>query len=226
MPHSSQVKRQPSDGLHTPDALNVAGQPNSLLARKQQLVRSAILDAAIDLFAEKGFDQTTVEEIAQAAGVSRRSFFRYFSSKNDLMGENMVLYANALREAVAAFPRTYSPFEVIRDTVLQVARAAAATPRARKIMQIAAVSPAAREAQLSRRAEVEDCVAEAFAQRSRKRSKDNMTPRVLAGVTMLLVDVTLRSWFESERQDVSAAAARALATLHGVFGEERASGRK
>lgn len=226
MPHSSQVKRQPSDSVHTADALNVAGQPNSLLARKQQLVRSAILDAAIDLFAEKGFDQTTVDEIAQAAGVSRRSFFRYFSSKNDLMGENMVLYANALREAVAAFPRTYSPLEVIRETVLQIVRAAAATPRARKIMQIAAVSPAAREAQLSRRAEVEDCVAEAFAQRSRKRSKDNMTPRVLAGTVMLLVDVTLRSWFESERQDVSAAAARALATLHGVFGEERASGRK
>jgi len=217
--HSSQLRRRPAD------TANAAGQTASLLARKQQFVRGAILDAAIDLFAEKGFDQTTVEEIAQAAGVSRRSFFRYFSSKNDLMGENMVLYANALREAVAAFPRSYSPLEVIRETVLQVARAAAATPRARKIMRIAELSPAAREAQLSRRAEVQDCVAEAFAQRSRKRSKDNMTPRVLAGVTMLLVDVTLRSWFESDHRDVSAAAARALATLHGVFGEEPARGK-
>src|SRR5438034_1129540 len=57
----------------------------TLLARKQQLVRDVIWDAAIDLFTEKGFDETTVDDIAQTAGVSRRSFFRYFSSKSDLL---------------------------------------------------------------------------------------------------------------------------------------------
>src|SRR5580704_3163592 len=49
----------------------------TLQVRKQQLVRGAIYEAAIELFGKKGFDQTTVEEVAQAAGVSRRSFFRY-----------------------------------------------------------------------------------------------------------------------------------------------------
>src|SRR5437899_1533793 len=50
----------------------------TLQARKQRLVRDAIWDAAIDLFAQEGFDETTVDDIARAAGVSRRSFFRYF----------------------------------------------------------------------------------------------------------------------------------------------------
>jgi AcrR family transcriptional regulator len=51
-----------------------------LQARKQQVVRDAIHDAAIGLFAVKGFDKTTVDEIAEAAGISRRSFFNYYVS--------------------------------------------------------------------------------------------------------------------------------------------------
>ncbi len=211
---SSQLRDLPED------ALDITGQPASLLSRKHQFVRGAIWDAAIDLFAKKGFDETTIDEIAQAAGVSRRSFFRYFSSKNDLMGENMVLYAKTLTEAIAAFPATYSLLEVMRQTVLQVARGAAAKPRTRKIMQIAAHNPAAREAQLSRLAEVQDRVAEAFARRSRKRSADDLTSRVLAGATMSIFDVTFRSWFERDHQDISVPAEQAFAALHRLFCEE------
>ena len=58
----------------------------SLQSRKRQLVQDAIYEAAIDLFTKKGFDETTVEELAEAAGISRRSFFRYFQSKDDLLG--------------------------------------------------------------------------------------------------------------------------------------------
>src|ERR1022692_4783948 len=54
-------------------------------ARKQQAVREIIWEAAIDLFEQKGYDETTVDEVAQAAGISQRSFFRYFATKGDLM---------------------------------------------------------------------------------------------------------------------------------------------
>src|SRR6266511_2162507 len=186
---------------------------STLQARKQQLVRDAIWDAATDLFAEKGFEETTVDDIAQAAGVSRRSFFRYFSSKSDLMAQVIVSYATALTDAINACPPTYSLSEIFRETVLQVAQQSAAYPRTRKIMQIAAKYPAAREAQLSRMAELQDRVAEAFARRCRQTSEDDLTPGVLAGLTLSVLSVTFRSWFEQGQQDISLTARQVFATL-------------
>ena len=135
------------------------------------------------------------------------------------MGQGMVMYAAALTDAIQACPRAYSLLEVIRATVLQVAKGAAAQPRTRKIMQIAANNPAAREAQLSRLGDVQDRVAEAFAQRCGKRSPNHLTPRMLAGLTMSIFDVTFRSWFEHEKQDISVTAEQVFATLHRLLCE-------
>lgn len=59
----------------------------SLRERTRRAVRAEIVDAAMTLFLENGFDATTVEDIAQAAGISRRSYFRYFSSKDEALAE-------------------------------------------------------------------------------------------------------------------------------------------
>jgi AcrR family transcriptional regulator len=173
-----------------------------LHTRKQDLVRGAIWDAAIDLFAATGFEQTTIEEIAQAAGVSTRTFFRYFASKNDLMGQGMVRYRAMLSEAIEHAPREASPLDVVRHTVQQVAIEAAAQPRTRQIVQIANSSVAAREAQLSRRAEVEDAVADAYATRERRTTRDDMKPRLLTGLTLTILDVTFRTWSRDAKADI------------------------
>src|SRR5580698_413472 len=88
----------------------------SLHERKQRVVRDAIWDAATDMFADKGFNEITVDDIAKTAGVSRRSFFRYFESKNDLMAYAMVSYGAELVAAIDACPKQYSLYEVLRET--------------------------------------------------------------------------------------------------------------
>lgn len=192
----------------------------TLKSRKQDVVRNAIWDAAVDLFAEKGFDETTVEEIAQAAGVSRRTFFRYFSSKNDLMGQGIVDYGTALSEAIRASPRSLAQIEMVHQTVLKVATGAADYPRLRKIMHVSETSPTAREAQMSRRAELEDRATESFAERCRKRSTKDPTARLLAGLTLAMLDVTFRLWLERE-QDISETAEQVFQTLIGIVSAEQ-----
>jgi AcrR family transcriptional regulator len=194
--------------------------PNPLRARKQDFVRGAIWDAAVDLFAETGFEQTTIEDIARAAGVSTRTFFRYFASKNDLMGQGMVTYRALLGAAIHDAPQALSPLQVVRHTVQQVAVEAAAQPRTRQIVQIASTSAAAREAQLSRRGEVEDTIARAFAEKCRTAPGDEMTPRLLAGLTLSLVDVTFRVWSKRSEADIAPMVEQVFVTLTALVSDQ------
>jgi AcrR family transcriptional regulator len=93
---------------------------------------AAIEKAALELIAEQGFDAVTVEDIAVAAGISRRTFFRYFSSKNEIpFGEYGTLLV-ALEDWLASEPEERPIFDVIADAVMRFNRvhsAAAATAR-------------------------------------------------------------------------------------------------
>lgn len=66
--------------------------------------RSAIEESSLRLFAERGFDDTTVEELAEAAGVARRTFFRYFPSKNDVIFGSYEEHLDILRSEMRAVP--------------------------------------------------------------------------------------------------------------------------
>jgi AcrR family transcriptional regulator len=194
----------------------LAAVPN-FRARKQRAVREIIWDAAIDLFVEKGFDDTTVDEVAQAAGISQRSFFRYFATKGDLMAYGLVTYSNQLIAAIDACPANYSPGEVFRETVFQVAQEAVAHPRTRKILEILQRSPAAAAAETSRLAEAQVLVAKAFARRFSNNSDDELTAGIMAGVTLQVTGVTIRWCFEQCQSDVAAAMERILTTFERMF---------
>lgn len=192
----------------------------SLQSQKQQLVRDAIYDAAIELFAENGFDEVTVEEIAQAAGVSRRTFFRYFESKDDLLAQNVVNYGRSLSAAIRGCPKGASPLETIRETVLAIAKEVAAVPRIRQIIQIAQRSASARQAYRSRMTDAEDAVSEAFASRFRNTSKDDLKARLFAGLTFSMMNSAILSWYHGEYQDIALATRQALNLLTRMFGED------
>ena len=184
----------------------------TLQERKQQLVRQAIWDAATDLFAEKGYDETTVDDIALAAGVSRRSFFRYFSSKNDLMAQAIDTYGDRLTEAIQACAPHSPPPELFRQTILRVAGVCALQPRIRKAMGIVTKYPAARIAQEARSNDLHARVEKAFASRIKKTEKQ-LPPAVVAALTLSVLTVIFRIWFEQGQGDITATAEQVLATL-------------
>lgn len=103
--------------MSTPSNASPSGGVREL-KRRETLRR--ITDAGVCLFIEKGFEGATVEEIAAAAGISRRTFFHYFESKDDILlslqsdvGE---LFAAEVRRA----PSGSTPFELVRDAALKV----------------------------------------------------------------------------------------------------------
>jgi AcrR family transcriptional regulator len=86
---------------------------HGLRERKKLRTREAIIDAALDLFEQKGFDATTVEDIAAAADVSPRTFFRYFESKLALIMARSTTKHVSLGPALAARPADESLIESI-----------------------------------------------------------------------------------------------------------------
>jgi len=187
----------------------------SLQARKQELVRETLWTAAIDLFTRQGFEETTVDDVVASAGTSRRTFFRHFESKRDLMSHPVLTYGASLTQAIESSPAQSTPAELFRHVVLQVARRTVSDSRTRQVMEIAAKYPAAREAQLSRIAEVQDRVAQAFA----GRTNDEFTAHVLAGLTLSALSLAYRAWFAQGKKDINAAVEQVFAKFAAVLAE-------
>lgn len=88
--------------------------------RKRRETLRRITDAGVCLFIEKGFDGTTVEEIAASAGISRRTFFHYFESKDDILLSLQSNIGEMFAAEVRRAPLGSSPFELVRDAALSV----------------------------------------------------------------------------------------------------------
>jgi TetR/AcrR family transcriptional regulator, regulator of mycofactocin system len=85
--------------------------------RRREATRDRLLDAGIRLFAERGYAAVTAAEIADAAGVTERTFFRHFPTKTDLILTNWRRLATELQVAMAAMPDGTPPIEVVRAGV-------------------------------------------------------------------------------------------------------------
>src|ERR1700755_2415926 len=90
-----------------------------LRERKKQQTRDALVEAAARLFAEKGYDGTTVADIAAAADVSTRTFFSYFRAKEDVLFAGTDQRLQAIAQSFDALPAE-SPLEAVHRIVEHV----------------------------------------------------------------------------------------------------------
>ena len=190
-------------------------------SQKQHVVRNAIYEAAIELFAARGFDETTVEEVAQAAGVSRRSLFRYFPSKDDLLAQSVMNYKHVLILAIESCPPGTSPLKVLRNAVSAGANHTGSAPLTRSAIEIASRSTSARQAQQSRMMELADDIASAFARVLRITQKSDSRPLLYANLTIVILNVAIQSWFNGKHESIPAAAEQELYETMRTFSEDR-----
>jgi AcrR family transcriptional regulator len=124
-----------------------------LRERTRQAVRSELVDAALELFLVQGFDGTTVEQIATAAGLSRRSFHRYFATKDDVVAQALRATGDKIADELAARPASEAPWTALRRAFDTLVTWAAADDRARPLTRImlgcAALRPGTEPAELA-----------------------------------------------------------------------------
>lgn len=90
----------------------------AVFGRPRTTTHEAIESRALDLFDEHGFEQTTVDDVAAAAGISRRTLFRYFSSKNDIPWGRFADGLAELERRLDAAPRDVPLWRALHEAIL------------------------------------------------------------------------------------------------------------
>jgi AcrR family transcriptional regulator len=170
-----------------------------LRERKKQAVKAALEQTALRLFMEKGYENTTVEEISEAVDVSTRTFFRYFATKDEVLFAHQAERLAAIRTFFAERPAHEPPADTVRAVVDFFAEDLAAN--ADLLVVQATVY---REARLPagiirlRQDELIEAVAAGLAPGLGRSA--GIRPVVIATATMCAVELAARSWFRGGRQ--------------------------
>ena len=100
--------------------MNDAPKSEGLRERKRRETSHRIAEAGLNAFLANGYDATTLDEIAAAAGISRRTFFHYFKSKDEVLFASLSHYASVVKASVLAEPPTGMAIDIARDALLNL----------------------------------------------------------------------------------------------------------
>ncbi|MFO7253031.1 MAG: TetR family transcriptional regulator [Actinomycetes bacterium] len=172
-------------------------RPLGLRERKKAETRRAVHEAALRLIAELGFDAVTVEAIADAANISRRTFSNYFAGKEDA-----VLYGDEQRfrdlvERVRAQPPELPPWECLRAAVDEMWAEVGEPDRDSTLrMRLAKRHPALLARQLAMLSNLERDLADAIAGRPGRGPAARVQPRVMAAAFISALRLAGHLWID------------------------------
>jgi len=173
------------------------------------------------MFTEDGFDDTTVERIAAAAGVSKRTFFRYFDSKADVLWHAFDGEVLALRAAFNAVPPNTPMMEAIRHAVVGVNRYRAEdVPELRTRMNLIGSVPALQASAAQHYDAWERTVSE-FAAGRLSLPADSLHPLAIGRATLAVCRSAYERWAERADADLTVYLDEALRALAVGFDPAR-----
>ncbi|MFI6996497.1 TetR/AcrR family transcriptional regulator [Nocardia sp. NPDC050175] len=172
-----------------------------LRERSRRAVQGEIVAVAIELFLSQGYDGTTIEQIAKAAGLSYRSFFRYFASKDDLLVQAMIATGAEIAATLHVRPDDETPWQALRrafDPLLaQLSKDEQAIATTKLMMQ----SPSLQAAHEAKQASWRQAIAEPLAARlthiDDERERE-MVADALAGAALACLHSVQMRWIAEE----------------------------
>ncbi|SEF37435.1 DNA-binding transcriptional regulator, AcrR family [Amycolatopsis pretoriensis] len=168
---------------------------------------------ALELFATRGYEQTTAAEIAQAVGLTERTFFRHFSDKREVLFQGQELLVQAFLDGIEAAPEDASPFEVVACAL----RSAATffpderRPHSRTRQSVIDRNPALQEREHHKLTTLATTVATAL----RARGVDDVAATLAAESGATVFGIAFTRWLREERSlaDIAAEVLAELLTL-------------
>lgn len=163
--------------------------------RKKLATRQALRSAALQLVAERGFDHVTVEDIAEAVDVSTRTFFNYFSSKEEVIVGTNPERVERLRTVLAARPEDEAPLESLRAGLAELTTDLAESRedwalRSRVVRE----TPALLARQLAAFFTFERLLADIVASRTGTDVEQDLYPALTAAVAVSALRVAVTLW--------------------------------
>lgn len=159
----------------------------------------AIVGAAREMVSERGLDGVTVEEIADAAGVSPRTFFNYFASKEEaLVGVDPAILTE-LADRLRARPSSEAPVSALRAVLVEVAEPGESLRRWQLRDELVARHPALLPRHLASIDEVRASLAGALADRMGIDARSDPTADLVVAAVMSALRTALTWWQESDR---------------------------
>ena len=170
---------------------------NQGMGRWQPNARGRLEQAALELYLERGFEQTTVAEIAKRAGVTERTFFRYFADKREVLFAGAGSLPELLASTVASAPDSAVPI----DAVVAALEAAGALFEERrefalKRQTIIAANPGLQERELIKLASLASAIAEAL----RRRGVNDPAASLTAEAGIAVFKIAFGRWINEANQ--------------------------
>jgi mycofactocin system transcriptional regulator len=185
----------------------------SLAGRPEATTHAAIEQAAFRLFAERGFDATTLDAIAEEVGVGRRTLFRYYASKNDIPWGQFDRTLDGFREILNGMPADIPLHEAVhRGVVAFNDFPEDAEPPHRDRMRMILQTPTLQAHSVLRYGEWRAVIAEYVAGRLGLKS-DDLVPRTVGQVSLALALAAYEQWLDDPGASVQELLDEAMSAL-------------
>ncbi|MCO5997500.1 TetR family transcriptional regulator [Actinoallomurus rhizosphaericola] len=188
------------------------------MPRSGEDARRRLQQAALELYSERGFEETTAAQIAARAGLNPRTFFRHYPDKREVLFDGEAdLRAALVREVIEA-PEDLAPFEVLLGAFRTAARILEDNrPFSEPRLQIIAATPALRERELAKHASI----IEALAQALRRRGQNDRLAALAAQTGWATFQAAADAWIEDPSQSLQAHLDQAFDDLHTLSAATR-----
>ena len=171
---------------------------SGLRERKRADTHARVHSAAMELFGRKGFEATTLDDIASAAGVSRRSLFHYFASKEDIVLSTKAGLGDLIEAVVARRPAD-EPLLTMAENALTDMASDFQGPGPRALARLIHDTPALRSGDQAKYEALEGRLARAMAARKGLAPEDLQT-RVVATTAIGVLRMATEAWLASDDQ--------------------------